>query len=96
MSRVSLLDVNKIYGREPNAVHAVQDLNLVIEDGEFVALLGPSGCGKTSTLRMIVGLETVTSGEIHFDGRDINRLEPPRPQRRYGLRNLRALPELHC
>ena len=76
MSRVSLLEVNKIYGREPDAVHAVQDLNLEIEDGEFVALLGPSGCGKTSTLRMIVGLETVTSGKIHFDGRDITRLEP--------------------
>ena len=55
MSRVSLTKVNKIYGRGASRVHAVQDLDLEIADGEFVALLGPSGCGKTSTLRMIVG-----------------------------------------
>ncbi|MEO0362150.1 MAG: ATP-binding cassette domain-containing protein, partial [Pseudomonadota bacterium] len=51
MARVSLRNVNKIYGGGASAVHAVQNLNLEIEDGEFVALLGPSGCGKTSTLR---------------------------------------------
>ncbi len=76
MSQVSLREVNKIYGEGAGRVHAVQDLNLEIGDGEFVALLGPSGCGKTSTLRMIVGLETITSGDIFFDGRNISRLEP--------------------
>ncbi len=76
MSRVSLTKVNKIYGRGASRVHAVQDLDLEIADGEFVALLGPSGCGKTSTLRMIVGLESVTSGSILFDDRDITNLEP--------------------
>src|SRR5262249_31741777 len=45
-------------------------------DGEFVALLGPSGCGKTSTLRMIVGLETITGGTIRFDDRVVNELAP--------------------
>ncbi len=76
MSRVKLKGVNKIYGSGARAVHAVQDLDLAVEDGEFVALLGPSGCGKTSTLRMIVGLESVTSGSIHFDQREVTHLEP--------------------
>ncbi len=76
MARVTLNAVNKIYGSGNRAVHAVQNLNLTVEDGEFVALLGPSGCGKTSTLRMIVGLESVTSGSIHFDSREVTRLEP--------------------
>jgi multiple sugar transport system ATP-binding protein len=76
MAHVSLRKLNKIYGSGPGAVHAVQDLDLEIGDGEFVALLGPSGCGKTSTLRMIVGLETITSGDILFDGRRVNDLDP--------------------
>jgi multiple sugar transport system ATP-binding protein len=76
MAHVSLSKVNKIYGSGPGAVHAVQDLDLEVNDGEFVALLGPSGCGKTSTLRMIVGLETITSGDILFDGRRVNDLDP--------------------
>ena len=76
MANVSLRKVNKIYGHGKSQVHAVEDLNLEINDGEFVALLGPSGCGKTSTLRMIVGLETITSGSIFFDERDISSLEP--------------------
>ena len=78
MARVTLTDVNKIYPSRGETVHAVKDLNLEIEDGEFVALLGPSGCGKTSTLRMIVGLEAITSGEIAFDGRRVNELDPQR------------------
>lgn len=76
MSHVSLRKVNKVYGHGAGRVHAVQDLDLEIGDGEFVALLGPSGCGKTSTLRMIVGLESITSGDIFFDDRNISRLEP--------------------
>jgi multiple sugar transport system ATP-binding protein len=76
MARVSLREVNKIYGSGARGVHAVQDLDLEVEDGEFVALLGPSGCGKTSTLRMIVGLETISSGDVLFDGTRVNDLEP--------------------
>ncbi|MDJ0683181.1 MAG: ABC transporter ATP-binding protein [Alphaproteobacteria bacterium] len=76
MADVTLTNVNKIYGEGPSAVHAVQDLNLKIDDGEFVALLGPSGCGKTSTLRMIVGLESISSGSVHFDDRNVSALEP--------------------
>ena len=76
MAQVSLQKVNKIYGAGARAVHAVQDLDLEIADGEFVALLGPSGCGKTSTLRMIVGLESITTGAILFSGRNVSALEP--------------------
>jgi len=76
MAKVSLHAVNKIYGSGARGVHAVQNLNLMVEDGEFLALLGPSGCGKTSTLRMIVGLESITSGDILFDETRVNDLEP--------------------
>ncbi len=76
MATITLKDVNKIYRSRGQAVHAVKDLNMTVADGEFVALLGPSGCGKTSTLRMIVGLEEITSGDIHYDDRRVNDLEP--------------------
>jgi multiple sugar transport system ATP-binding protein len=76
MAQVNLTNLNKIYPTRDQAVHAVKDLDLTVEDGEFVALLGPSGCGKTSTLRMIVGLETITSGTIAFDGKPVNDLTP--------------------
>lgn len=64
MPKITLKNLTKRFGK--NAV-AVDHLNLVIEDGDFVSLLGPSGCGKTTTLRMIAGLETPTEGEIYFD-----------------------------
>ena len=76
MAQVSLSKVNKIYPTRHGDVHAVKDLDLEINDGDFVALLGPSGCGKTSTLRMIVGLEAISSGTIAFDGKPVNALEP--------------------
>ncbi|HET9420984.1 MAG TPA: ATP-binding cassette domain-containing protein, partial [Nocardioides sp.] len=55
---------------------AVQDLDLEIEDGEFMVLVGPSGCGKSTSLRMLAGLEEVTSGAIHIGDRDITHLPP--------------------
>ena len=76
MASVTLDSVNKIYRSRRGNVHAVKDMSLSIADGEFVSLLGPSGCGKSSTLRMIVGLESVTSGEIRFDDTVVNDLEP--------------------
>ena len=72
MARIELRDLTKAYG----SVLAVKNLNITIEDGEFVVLVGPSGCGKTTTLRMIAGFEDPTSGEIRSDGRVINDLEP--------------------
>ena len=65
--------VNKWY---PGGVHAVRDVDLTVENGEFMIFVGPSGCGKSTLLRMIAGLETVNSGTIRMDGRIINRVPP--------------------
>ena len=76
MTQVALDKVNKIYGGSQRDVHAVVDLTMTVNEGEFVALLGPSGCGKSSTLRMIVGLESISGGAIRFDDRVVNELTP--------------------
>ena len=73
MAEVALQDVDKVYS---NGFHAVKDLTLEIEDGEFLVLVGPSGCGKTTALRMVAGLETITDGEISIDGRVVNDMTP--------------------
>lgn len=73
MADVNLKDVNKIY---KGNVHAVIDFNLSINDREFVIFVGPSGCGKSTTLRMIAGLEEITSGEIRIGDRVVNDLNP--------------------
>ncbi len=65
--------MNKVY---TNGVHAVRDMDMLINDGEFLVFVGPSGCGKTTLLRMIAGLESVQSGVIRLDDRVINRVEP--------------------
>jgi ABC-type sugar transport system ATPase subunit len=72
MASLKLEGIQKYFG----GVHAVDDVNLTIEDGEFVALLGPSGCGKTTTLRMIAGLETPDAGSLHIGGTDVTTLPP--------------------
>lgn len=64
MATVKLNNINKIY---ENGVQAVFDFNLDIKDKEFIVFVGPSGCGKTTTLRMIAGLEDITSGELWID-----------------------------
>ncbi|MCK3780176.1 sn-glycerol-3-phosphate ABC transporter ATP-binding protein UgpC [Ensifer sesbaniae] len=71
MARVEIRKLQKYYGD----FHALRDLNVAMEDGEFVVLVGPSGCGKSTLLRMIAGLEDVSNGEIHIDGRVINNIE---------------------
>src|SRR5262245_25939993 len=72
MGQVVLRNINKFY----DSVHAVKDVNLQIRDKEFVVFVGPSGCGKTTTLRMIAGLEAISSGDISIDGQVVNNLPP--------------------
>ena len=68
MANISLKHLDKIYD---NKVQAVFDFNLEVKDGEFIVLVGPSGCGKSTTLRMIAGLEDISSGQLLLDGKDI-------------------------
>jgi multiple sugar transport system ATP-binding protein len=74
MSGITLDTVRKEFGDGSSTVVAVEDIDLEIEDGEFLVLVGPSGCGKTTTLRCIAGLEDVTSGSIRFGSRDVTPL----------------------
>ncbi len=79
MTHLTLQAVTRRFG----AAHAVDSVDLNVPDGKLVCFLGPSGCGKTTLLRMIAGLETPTSGSIHFAGRDITRV--PANQRDFGM-----------
>ncbi|MGV3650831.1 MAG: ABC transporter ATP-binding protein [Devosia sp.] len=73
MASLDLVNLEKTYGNGFKAVHGI---NLSIRDGEFMAFVGPSGCAKSTTLRMIAGLETVTSGEIRIGDRVVNNIVP--------------------
>ncbi|SHE98362.1 carbohydrate ABC transporter ATP-binding protein, CUT1 family (TC 3.A.1.1.-) [Marinitoga hydrogenitolerans DSM 16785] len=73
MATLELIQLSKKYGK---TVWGAKDVNLKVDNGEFVVFLGPSGCGKTTTLRMIAGLEEVTIGKIFIDGKDVTYLEP--------------------
>ena len=66
-------NICKVY---PNGFEAVKDFNLEVEDQEFIIFVGPSGCGKSTTLRMIAGLEEISSGEFYIDGKLMNDVEP--------------------
>ena len=72
MSSITLKNINKVY---ESGVKAVKDFNMEIEDKEFIIFVGPSGCGKSTTLRMIAGLEEITSGELYIDGQLMNNVE---------------------
>ena len=72
MASITLKHVTKTWGSVP----AVNDVDLAVADGEFLVLLGPSGCGKSTLLRMLAGLETVSNGEIHLEGRRVDSLPP--------------------
>ena len=73
MAQIELVHLSKVYG---NDVAAVRDLNLDVAEGEFMVLVGPSGCGKTTALRMVAGLEEISSGEIRIGGKVVNELAP--------------------
>lgn len=73
MASVKLEHIYKVY---PNGTKAVSDFTMDIKDGEFIVFVGPSGCGKSTTLRMIAGLEDITTGELYIDNRIVNNVEP--------------------
>lgn len=73
MASLSLQHIGKKY---PNGFEAVKDFNLDIEDKEFIIFVGPSGCGKSTTLRMVAGLEEISSGDLLIDGKRVNDVEP--------------------
>ena len=73
MASINLRNLNKIYD---NNVQAVFDFNLDVKDGELIVLVGPSGCGKSTTLRMVAGLEDISSGNLIIDGVDVTSTPP--------------------
>ncbi len=73
MAEVTMEEVTKVYGED---VVAVRNLNLDIPDGEFVVFVGPSGCGKSTALRMIAGLEDISSGKVFIGDNVVNDLPP--------------------
>ncbi len=73
MAEVILKNITKVYD---GGNIAVKDVNINVDDREFVVLVGPSGCGKTTTLRMIAGLEEITEGELYIDGKKVNDISP--------------------
>ncbi len=73
MAEIALDKLTKVY---PDGTRAVEELDLEIDDGEFVVLVGPSGCGKTTALRMVAGLEDITDGEVRIAGKVVNDLPP--------------------
>lgn len=72
MPNIKLININKYYSKDN---HVVYDFNLDIKDKEFIVLVGPSGCGKSTTLRMIAGLEDITSGELYIDDKLVNDIQ---------------------
>ena len=73
MAEVKLDNITKVY---PNGFQAVTDLSLELEDGEFLVLVGPSGCGKSTALRMIAGLEEISSGDLYVGDRNVTDVQP--------------------
>ncbi|GAB4088624.1 sn-glycerol-3-phosphate import ATP-binding protein UgpC [Hydrogenophaga soli] len=76
MASISFRNVVKRYGHGPKAVPVIHGLNAEVADGEFIVIVGPSGCGKSTLMRMVAGLEDITSGDIAIGPRVVNTLEP--------------------
>ena len=93
MASLSLTNVCKVY---PNGFEAVKDFNLEVEDQEFIIFVGPSGCGKSTTLRMIAGLEEISSGELKIDGKSCKRRRAKRQRYRNGIPELRIISTYDC
>jgi multiple sugar transport system ATP-binding protein len=94
MAELIMKNLCKRYIKNKKQVHAVRSLNLICRDGEFVALLGPSGCGKSTTLRMIAGLDDVSSGDIMIGGKSVSGLHPSRRNVGLAFENYALYPPL--
>src|SRR5438045_9036985 len=92
MAPIQLEQLTKIY---PDGTKAVRELDLEIADGEFVVFVGPSGCGKTSALRMIAGLEPISSGTVRGGGNVVNDLPPKARHMAMIFHNYALYPHLH-
>src|SRR5919205_314783 len=73
---MAAIEFDHVTKRFPDGTVAVDEIELTVQDGDFMIFVGPSGCGKTTALRMVAGLESVTEGEIRIGGKVVNDLEP--------------------
>jgi multiple sugar transport system ATP-binding protein len=94
MAKIELRKLRKVFRARGREICAVKDIDLRIEDGEFVTLVGPSGCGKTTSLRMIAGLEAPTSGEIIIGDEDITRMPPQKRDLSMVFQNIAIYPHM--
>jgi len=94
MGRLQITDLIKTFEDGDDLIVAVDELDITVEDGEFLVLVGPSGCGKSTTLRCIAGLERVTSGHIHIDGRDITDAKPKEREMAMVFQNYALYPHM--
>ncbi len=88
-SRIRCENVEKIFQEEDKEVLAIENLNLEVEDGEFLVIVGPTGCGKSTFLNLIAGFETPTSGKILLDG---SKIEEPGPDRGFVFQDFALYP----
>ncbi len=91
---MSVINMSHIVKRYPDGFAAVKDVSLDIKDGEFMILVGPSGCGKSTILRMIVGLEDITSGEMRIGGKVVNKIAPRKRHLAMVFQNYALYPHL--
>lgn len=91
MAEVRLVNIGKTF---EGGMQAVKNLDLTIQDKEFVVLVGPSGCGKTTTLRMIAGLEDITTGELYIDHKKVNELNPSKREIAMVFQNYALYPHM--
>jgi multiple sugar transport system ATP-binding protein len=94
VAELVIKELCKTYMKNKKPVQAVKSLNLVCNDGEFIAFLGPSGCGKSTTLRMIAGLEDISSGDIVIGGTVVNQLHPSKRNVGLAFENYALYPPL--
>ena len=90
MTEIQLRNIDKHFG----PVHVIRDVNLTVEDREFIVLLGPSGCGKTTTLRAIAGLEDIDSGDILIDGKAVQNIHASERDVAFVFQNYALYPHL--